>query len=141
MRAAPDTNAADNPLARAVKRRQNVQAIGTFVGLLLLLGLMNLTPIPRWVCEAFELDPEAPASQLGRAYWDDCFGGPLGSLAAGTLPHPEDLSYAPEADEFLAALEEFAAREEAAQAAEEAEAEGAEETGSPDESSGDGTAA
>lgn len=134
MRAAPDTNAADNPLARTVKRRQNLQVIGAFVGLLLLLGLMNLTPIPRWVCEAFDLDPEVPASQLGRAYWDDCFGGPLGPLAAGTLPHPEDLSYAPEADEFLAALEEFAAREEAAQAA-------AEENGSTDESSGDETAA
>lgn len=136
MRAAPDTdvNAAGNPLARAVKRRQNLQVIGTFAGLLALVGLMNLTPIPRWVCEAFDLDPEVPASQLGRAYWDDCFGGPLGPLAAGTLPHPEDLSYAPEADEFLAALEEFAAREEAAQAA-------AEETGSTDESSGDETAA
>ena len=96
MRIAPETNAVD----RAVKRRQNVQAIGTFLSLLLLFGLMNLTPIPRWVCEAFELDPEVPASQLGRAYWDDCFGGPLGPLAAGTLPHPEDLSYAPEADEF-----------------------------------------
>ncbi|MCI9262810.1 hypothetical protein [uncultured Adlercreutzia sp.] len=118
MRIAPETNAVD----RAVKRRQNVQAIGTFLSLLLLFGLMNLTPIPRWVCEAFELDPEVPASQLGRAYWDDCFGGPLGPLAAGTLPHPEDLSYAPEADEFLAALEEFAAKEETAQAAAEAEA-------------------
>lgn len=132
MRIAPETNAVD----RAVKRRQNLQVIGTFVGLLALVGLMNLTPIPRWVCEAFELDPEVPASQLGRAYWDDCFGGPLGSLAAGTLPRPEDLSYAPEADEFLAALEEFAAREEAAQAAEEAEAEGTEETNSTGESSG-----
>lgn len=134
MRIAPETNAVD----RAVKRRQNLQVIGTFVGLLALVGLMNLTPIPRWVCEAFELDPEVPASQLGRAYWNDCFGGPLGSLAAGTLPRPEDLSYAPEADEFLAALEEFAAREEAAQAAEEAEAEGTEETNSTDESSGNG---
>ncbi|MEE0705615.1 MAG: hypothetical protein UCH28_04430 [Adlercreutzia sp.] len=134
MRIAPETNAVD----RAVKRRQNLQVIGTFVGLLALVGLMNLTPIPRWVCEAFELDPKVPASQLGRAYWDDCFGGPLGSLAAGTLPRPEDLSYAPEADEFLAALEEFAAQEEAAQAAEEAEAEGTEEANSTDESSGNG---
>lgn len=138
MRVTPNTNAADNPLACAVKRRQNLQVIGAFAGLLALVGLMNLTPIPRWVCEAFDLDPEVPASQLGRAYWDDCFGGPLGPLATGTLPHPEDLSYAPEADEFLAALEEFAAREEAAQAAEKAEAE---ETGSTDESSGDETAA
>lgn len=137
MRIAPETNAVDH----AVKRRQNLQVIGTFVGLLALVGLINLTPIPRWVCEAFELDPDVPASQLGRAYWDDCFGGPLGPLAAGTLPHPEDLSYAPEADEFLAALEEFAAREEATQAAEEAETEGAEETNSTDESSGNEAAA
>ena len=132
MRIAPETNAVD----RAVKRRQNLQVIGTFVGLLALVGLMNLTPIPRWVCESFELDPDVPASQLGRAYWDDCFGGPLGPLAAGTLPHPEDLSYAPEADEFLAALEEFAAKEEAAQAAAETEAEG-----SANEASGDEAAA
>lgn len=128
MRIAPETNAVD----RAVKRRQNLQVIGTFVGLLALVGLMNLTPIPRWVCESFELDPDVPASQLGRAYWDDCFGGPLGPLATGTLPHPEDLSYAPEADEFLAALEEFAAKEEVAQAAAEAETEG-----SADEAPGD----
>lgn len=124
MRIAPETT----PIERSVRRRQNLLIAVTFAGLLAVLALLNLTPLPAMVCEVFELDKDVPASMLGRAYWNDCFGSPLGTLAAGSLPRPEDLSYAPEADEFLAELENLAAQEEqienveAAQA--EAEAEG-----------------
>lgn len=113
MRTAPDTDTtAGNPLARTTGRLQNLRALATLLGLLLLLWLVNLTPIPRWLWESFEMDADTPASLLGHAYWDDCFGGPLGTLAAGALPRPETLSYAPEADEFLAQLENLAAQEE-----------------------------
>ena len=119
MRIAPETN----PVERSVKRRQNLLIAATFAGLLAALALLNLTPVPSLVCETFNLDRHVPASMLGRAYWDDCFGGPLGTLAAGSLPHPEDLSYAPEADEFLAALENLAEQEEQIENVEAAQAE------------------
>ena len=124
MRIAPDTP----PLERAVRRSQNLRIAATFAALLVLLWLLNLTPLPAMVCESFGLDRDYPASMLGRAFWDDCFCGALGTLAAGSLPHPEELSYAPEADEFLAQLEALAAQEghiedvEAAQANAEGEA-------------------
>lgn len=66
---------------------------------------------------------DVPADLLGEAYWDDCFGGPLGDFAAGSLPRPEHLSYAPEADQFLAELEKLAAQEEVIEAAEAEQAE------------------
>ncbi|WP_304426042.1 hypothetical protein [uncultured Adlercreutzia sp.] len=129
MKTAPDTDtAAGNPLARATGRLQNLRAVATLVGLLLLLWLVNLTPIPRWLWESFEMDADTPASLLGRAYWDDCFGGPLGTLAAGALPRPETLSYAPEADEFLAQLENLAAQEEQIENVEAAQEEAAGES-------------
>ncbi len=95
----------------SVRRRQNLQVICTFSGLVALVALLNFTPLPLMVCEQFGLDRDVPASLLGRAYWDDCFGGPLGDAVAGALPRPDDLSYAPEADAFLAALDEFAEQE------------------------------
>lgn len=104
-----------SPLDHAVRRRQNLQIVATFAALVALVLLVNFTPVSRWVCEVFGLSAEEPASLLGRAYWDDCFGGPLGSAVAGTLPRPDDLGYTPEADEFLAAHDELAAQEEAAQ--------------------------
>ena len=108
MRIASDTP----PLERAVRRSQNLRTVVTFTALLAVLWLLNLTPLPAMVCESFGLDRDYPASMPGRAFWVDCFGGPLGTLAAGSLPHPEELSYAPEADEFLAQLEALAAQEE-----------------------------
>lgn len=116
----PDT---PTSLERAVRRQHNLQVVGTFAGLLALVGLLNLTPAPLWICEQFGLDRDVPASLLGKAYWDDCFGGPLGDFAAGPLPRPEHLSYAPEADQFLAELEKLAAQEEAIEAAEAKQAE------------------
>lgn len=103
----------ENPssIETTVRRQLNLQAIATFAGLLALLWLLNLTPVPGWVCETIGLDADSPANLLGQAYWDDCFGGPLGDFAAGSLPRPDDLNYAPEADEFLAALENLAAQE------------------------------
>lgn len=110
-------------LAALVRRRQNLQIIATFAALVALVLLLNLTPVPGWVCSSIGLDPETPADLLGEAYWDDCFGGPLGNFAAGPLPRPEHLSYAPEADQFLAELEKLAAQEEAIEAAEAEQAE------------------
>lgn len=105
---------ATESLDRAIRRRQNLRLIATFAGLLALVALCNLIPVRSQFCAYFELDDHTPASLLGYAYWDDCFGGPLGTLAAGSLPRPGDLSYAPEADAFLAALKQ-AAEEELAQ--------------------------
>lgn len=104
-----------------VRRRQNLQILGTFAGLVALVALLNCTPLPLMVCEQFGLDRDVPASLLGEAYWDDCFGGPLGNFTAGPLPRPDSLSYAPEADAFLAALNEFADTEAARKAAPEDE--------------------
>lgn len=87
-----------------------------------LVLVLNLTPLPLWV-EWIGFDRHTPASLLGEAYWDDCFGGPLGDFAAGSLPRPEHLSYAPEADQFLAELEKLAAQEEVIEAAEAEQAE------------------
>ena len=89
---------------------------------LALVLVLNLTPLPLWV-EWIGFDRHTPASLLGEAYWDDCFGGPLGDFAAGSLPRPEHLSYAPEADQFLAELEKLAAQEEVIEAAEAEQAE------------------
>ena len=89
---------------------------------LALVLVLNLTPLPLWV-EWIGFDRHTPASLLGEAYWDDCFGGPLGDFAAGSLPRPEHLSYVPEADQFLAELEKLAAQEEAIEAAEAEQAE------------------
>lgn len=114
---APATDATPTALAAAVRRRQNLQVAGTFAGLVALVLVLNLTPLPLWV-EWIGFDRHTPASLLGEAYWDDCFGGPLGDFAAGSLPHPEHLSYAPEADQFLAELEKLAAQEGAIEAAE-----------------------
>ena len=96
-------------LAALVRRRQNLQILATFAALVALVLLLNLTPVPGWVCSFIELEPDVPA---------DCFGGPLGDFAAGSLPRPEHLSYAPEADQFLAELEKLAAQEGAIEAAE-----------------------
>lgn len=101
----------------AVRRRQNLQIVGTFAGLVALVSLLNCTPLPLMVCEQFGLDRDVPANLLGEAYWDDCFGGPLGNFTAGPLPRPDDLSYAPEADTFLATPGEFADTEAAQQEA------------------------
>lgn len=79
MRVAPETT----PIERAVRRRQNLLVAVTSAGLLALLALLSLTPLAAMVCEAFELYKDYPTSMLGRAYWNDCFGGPLGTLAAG----------------------------------------------------------
>lgn len=119
-------DATPESLAATVRRHQNLQILGTFAGLVALWLLLNLTPVPLWVCEQVGLHPNTPASLLGRAYWDDCFGGPLGDAVAGPLPRPDDLSYAPEADQFLAELENFADREEAAAEDDAAEGEAAE---------------
>ena len=110
-------------LAALVRRRQNLRILATFAALVALVLLLNLTPVPGWVCSFIELEPDVPADLLGEAYWDDCFGGPLGDFAAGSLPRPEHLSYAPEADQFLAELEKLAAQEEAIEAAEAEQAE------------------
>lgn len=110
-------------LAALVRRRQNLRILATFAALVALVLLLNLTPVPGWVCSFIELEPDVPADLLGDAYWDDCFGGPLGDFAAGSLPRPEHLSYAPEADQFLAELEKLAAQEEAIEAAEAEQAE------------------
>lgn len=118
----PSTDTADvssaASLATLVHRRQNLQILATFAALVALVLLLNLTPVPGWVCSFIELEPDVPADLLGEAYWDDCFGGPLGDFAAGSLPRPEHLSYAPEADQFLAELEKLAAQEGAIEAAE-----------------------
>ena len=110
----PSTDTADissaASLATLVHRRQNLQILATFAALVALVLLLNLTPVPGWVCSFIELEPDVPADLLGEAYWDDCFGGPLGDFAAGSLPRPEHLSYVPEADQFLAELEKLAAR-------------------------------
>lgn len=106
-----------------VRRRQNLQILGTFAGLAALVALLNCTPLPLMVCEQFGLDRDVPASLLGESYWGDCFGGPLGDFVAGPLPRPGSLSYAPEADAFLAALNEFADAEAAKEAASEDETE------------------
>lgn len=119
---APATDATPTALAAAVRRRQNLQVAGTFAGLVALVLVLNLTPLPLWV-EWIGFDHHTPASLLGEAYWDDCFGGPLGDFAAGSLPRPEHLSYVPEADQFLAELEKLAAQEEAIEAAEAEQAE------------------
>ena len=118
---------ATESLDKAIRRRQNLRLAATFAGLLALVALCNLTPVRAQLCAYFDLEDEIPASLLGNAYWDDCFGSPLGALAAGSLPRPNELSYSPEADAFLAALNEFAAREEAA------EADGIDETSTPAE--------
>ena len=130
---APATDAAPTALAAAVRRRQNLQVAGTFAGLVALVLVLNLTPLPLWVCEWIGFDRHTPASLLGEAYWDDCFGGPLGDFAAGPLPRPGSLSYAPEAGAFLAELEKAAAREEAANAAEAAGDGAAEDDAAEDE--------
>lgn len=95
----PSTDTADissaASLATLVHRRQNLQILATFAALVALVLLLNLTPVPGWVCSFIELEPDVPADLLGEAYWDDCFGGPLGDFAAGSLPRPEHLSYAP----------------------------------------------
>lgn len=105
-------------LAALVRRRQNLQILATLAALVALVLLLNLTPVPGWVCSFIELEPDVPADLLGEAYWDDCFGGLLGDFAAGSLPRPEHLSYAPEADQFLAELEKLAAMEETIEAVE-----------------------
>lgn len=105
-------------LAALVRRRQNLQILATLAALVALVLLLNLTPVPGWVCSFIELEPDVPADLLGEAYWDDCFGGPLGDFAAGSLPRPEHLSYAPEADQFLAELEKLTAMEETIEAVE-----------------------
>ena len=114
----PSTDTADvssaASLATLVHRRQNLQILATFAALVALVLLLNLTPVPGWVCSFIELEPDVPADLLG----DDCSGGPLGDFAAGSLPRPEHLSYAPEADQFLAELEKLAAQEGAIEAAE-----------------------
>lgn len=92
-------------LAALVRRRQNLQILATLAALVALVLLLNLTPVPGWVCSFIELEPDVPADLLGEAYWDDCFGGPLGDFAAGSLPRPEHLSYAPEAGQLPAKLE------------------------------------
>lgn len=75
---------------------QNLQVAGTFAGLVALVLVLNLTPLPLWV-EWIGFDRHTPASLLGEAYWDDCLGGPLGYFAARAAPRPGSLSYAPEA--------------------------------------------
>ena len=86
----PSTDTADissaASLATLVHRRQNLQILATFAALVALVLLLNLTPVPGWVCSFIELEPDVPADLLGEAYWDDCFGGPLGDFAAGSLP-------------------------------------------------------
>ncbi|WP_306506223.1 hypothetical protein [Adlercreutzia equolifaciens] len=129
---APATDATSTALAAAVRRRQNLQVAGTFAGLVALVLVLNLTPLPLWV-EWIGFDRHTPASLLGEAYWDDCLGGPLGDFAAGPLPRPGSLSYAPEAGAFLAELEKAAAREEAANAAEAAGDGAAEDDAAEDE--------
>ena len=113
----PSTDTADissaASLATLVHRRQNLQILATFAALVALVLLLNLTPVPGWVCSFIELEPDVPADLLGEAYWDDCFGGHLGDFAAGSLPRPEHLSYVPEA----------APQEEAIEAAEAEQAE------------------
>ena len=84
----PSTDTADissaASLATLVHRRQNLQILATFAALVALVLLLNLTPVPGWVCSFIELEPDVPADLLGEAYWDDCFGGPLGDFAAGS---------------------------------------------------------
>lgn len=133
----PSTDTADissaASLATLVHRRQNLQILATFAALVALVLLLNLTPVPGWVCSFIELEPDVPADLLGEAYWDDCLGGPLGDFAAGPLPRPGSLSYAPEAGAFLAELDKAAAREEAANAAEAAGDGAAEDDAAEDE--------
>lgn len=133
----PSTEIADvssaASLAALVRRRQNLRILATFAALVALVLLLNLTPVPGWVCSFIELEPDVPADLLGEAYWDDCLGGPLGDFAAGPLPRPGSLSYAPEAGAFLAELDKAAAREEAANAAEAAGDGAAEDDAAEDE--------
>lgn len=46
---APATDATPTALAAAVRRRQNLQVAGTFAGLVALVLVLNLTPLPLWV--------------------------------------------------------------------------------------------
>ena len=65
---APATDATPTALAAAVRRRQNLQVAGTFAGLVALVLVLNLTPLPLWV-EWIGFDRHTPASLLGEAYW------------------------------------------------------------------------
>ena len=55
-------------LAALVRRRQNLRILATFAALVALVLLLNLTPVPGWVCSFIELEPDVPADLLGEAY-------------------------------------------------------------------------
>lgn len=100
-----------------VHRRQNLQILATFAALVALVLLLNLTPVPGWVCSFIELEPDVPADLLGEAYWDDCFGA-LWRFRRRSLPRPEHLSYAPRPTSSSPNWKSSPAQEEAIEAAE-----------------------
>ena len=76
----PSTDTADissaASLATLVHRRQNLQILATFAALVALVLLLNLTPVPGWVCSFIELEPTFPPT---------CSARPTGTTASAAL--------------------------------------------------------